>query len=78
MSTRFRNLDEFWPYYLSEHRDPTTRMLHFLGTSGFIASVLTSLWVALVPTLLAVAFSCLVIAIAGRYVEAHRAAFASG
>ena len=25
--------EEFWPYYVSQHRDPTCRRLHFVGTS---------------------------------------------
>src|ERR1700690_3858643 len=24
---------EFWPYYVSQHRDATCRRLHFIGTS---------------------------------------------
>lgn len=25
--------EEFWPYYVSQHRDPICRALHFAGTS---------------------------------------------
>lgn len=25
--------EEFWPYYVSQHLDPTCRKLHFVGTS---------------------------------------------
>lgn len=39
---RFQSFEEFWPYYLSEHRNPTSRRLHFLGTSGWLASVALS------------------------------------
>jgi hypothetical protein len=29
---RFQSISEFYPYYLSEHRKPLTRMMHFAGT----------------------------------------------
>ena len=28
-----QSFEEFWPYYVSQHRDPTCRRLHFVGTS---------------------------------------------
>ena len=42
-SERFQSLKEFWPHYLREHSNPTSRRLHFLGTSGFFAAATASL-----------------------------------
>jgi hypothetical protein len=39
---RIGSFEEFWPYYLGEHRDERSRRLHFLGTTGFLTSVATS------------------------------------
>lgn len=39
--SRFASLQEFYPFYLSEHQHPVSRILHFTGT-GLIA-----LWIAL-------------------------------
>ncbi|HHO50495.1 MAG TPA: DUF962 domain-containing protein [Deltaproteobacteria bacterium] len=36
---RIQSLDQFWIRYLSEHRAPRSRMLHFLGTSLFFCAV---------------------------------------
>jgi hypothetical protein len=42
---RIQTMEEFWAYYLGEHRKPLCRILHFVGTSIFFASVGISLWV---------------------------------
>ena len=42
MLERIQSLEEFWPYYLSEHRSTISRRLHFVGTTGFLASVAAS------------------------------------
>ncbi|MEZ4313415.1 MAG: DUF962 domain-containing protein [Polyangiaceae bacterium] len=33
---RIETYEEFWPFYVREHSDPTNRKLHFVGTSGTI------------------------------------------
>ncbi|MEW6168265.1 MAG: DUF962 domain-containing protein [Pseudomonadota bacterium] len=51
----YRNLDDFYPYYLQEHSNRTCRRLHFIGSSlGLLLAVYavaTATW-----WLLAVAF----------------------
>ena len=33
---RYKTLKEFYPFYLSQHEDPTCRRLHFVGTTCVI------------------------------------------
>lgn len=44
----YRTFSEFYPFYLSEHRNPTSRKLHFIGTSIaitlLVAAVVTLTW----------------------------------
>ncbi|TVQ86784.1 MAG: DUF962 domain-containing protein [Deltaproteobacteria bacterium] len=42
MADRFPDLQAFWPYYLSEHRNAHSRRLHFVGTTGFLAACAAS------------------------------------
>ncbi|BAV96707.1 DUF962 domain-containing protein [Lysobacter enzymogenes] len=37
MSQRFQNFREFYPFYLSEHSNRTSRRLHFVGSCGVLA-----------------------------------------
>lgn len=40
MSTeRYQSLQEFYPYYLTEHSNPVCRVLHYIGTSLFLATL---------------------------------------
>ena len=55
MAERFTTFAEFYPFYLSEHANPTCRRLHFVGTSLVIACVIAALvarnawWLAAAP-----------------------------
>jgi hypothetical protein len=52
---RYRSFREFYPDYLAEHRNPTSRRLHFAGTALVLATagaaLLTGrwLWLLAVP-----------------------------
>ncbi len=47
-TTSFRTFGEFYPFYLSEHSNRTSRRLHFVGTSIALAllaaAIYTQLW----------------------------------
>ena len=57
MDKQYSSFKDFWPYYLSEHLNTTSRRLHYLGTSMvIIATVLCLLnakflWLCVVPLL---------------------------
>ncbi len=36
MKKQYQSLKEFYPFYLSQHQNKTSRMLHFIGTSLFV------------------------------------------
>lgn len=45
---KYRTFGEFYPFYLSEHKDQLNRRLHFVGTTLVVLNVvfvlLTSMW----------------------------------
>ncbi len=57
MSTTYRSFREFYPFYLSEHADPTCRRLHFVGSSLVLLVIVAAgatqhwLWLWAVPLL---------------------------
>ena len=40
---RFSSFREFYPFYLDEHSHPVSRRLHFVGSFGVLAIVLTAI-----------------------------------
>lgn len=40
MADQFHSFEEFWPFYVKEHSLPSTRLLHFIGTSLGLLSLL--------------------------------------
>lgn len=36
---KFETFEDFWPYYVTEHKEPATRLLHFIGTTAGFACV---------------------------------------
>jgi hypothetical protein len=56
MANRLTRYEEFWPYYVSEHMEPTTRRLHVLGTTLVLAALAAAvlvdpLWLLAAPFL---------------------------
>jgi hypothetical protein len=54
MAERFASYEEFWPYYVSQHRNPVCRALHVLGTTCVIAALAAAVlasprWLVAVP-----------------------------
>lgn len=55
MFTRLQQqLDDFWPYYVTQHANPTNRQLHFIGNTNLFVWLLLAL-IRRRPALLVVA-----------------------
>jgi len=44
MSQPYRSFREFYPHYLQEHSQPTTRRLHVVGLICALAVVVAAIW----------------------------------
>jgi hypothetical protein len=44
MAERYRSYEEFWPFYVAQHRNPANRGLHFIGTTLVLACALLAIW----------------------------------
>ncbi len=42
MEKTYTSFQEFYPYYLSEHSNPTDRLLHYIGTTLVISLVIAA------------------------------------
>ncbi len=55
MTARYRTFREFYPFYLSEHRHPVCRRLHFAGSALVLVALAAALvtvnawWLAAAP-----------------------------
>ncbi len=43
MAKEFQSFEDFYPYYLSEHSDPTCRRLHFVGSIAALVCLAAAL-----------------------------------
>jgi hypothetical protein len=58
----FKNYEEFWPFYLSQHSKSSTRAWHFVGTSFVFVFILLTVvtlnfWFLLLAPVVAYAFA---------------------
>jgi hypothetical protein len=57
MEKKYTSLKEFYPYYLTEHQNPTSRVLHFIGTGlvlvvlGVAIAMAQYIWLASIPVI---------------------------
>ena len=57
MEKKYTSLKEFYPYYLTEHQNPTSRILHFIGTGMVLVVLAAALlwakyaWLAAIPVI---------------------------
>ena len=46
MEGRYRTYEEFWPFYVAQHRATSTRWLHFTGTTLVLCALVAGFVVA--------------------------------
>jgi len=44
MEKQYQTFRDFYPYYLSEHNDPTCRTLHFIGSWLVLGVIAMAVW----------------------------------
>ncbi len=54
MEKRFQSYEEFWPYYVAQHRHPVNRALHVLGSTlflvcGVLGVLVSPVWLLAMP-----------------------------
>ena len=55
MPTQYKTFRDFYPFYLSEHRHPVCRRLHFIGSTLVLAAIAAAIltrnawWLAAAP-----------------------------
>jgi hypothetical protein len=52
-----KTLDQFWPFYVSQHLNPTNRRLHFVGTTLGMLTLAAGLYLC-EPAVQLAAFAC--------------------
>nr|WP_171016657.1 DUF962 domain-containing protein [Pseudalkalibacillus caeni] len=59
--TNFKNYEDFWPFYVSQHSKKSTRFWHFIGTSFVFICIFLAVffkwWIVLLAPVIAYGFA---------------------